>query len=89
MFLWTLAFLFLCACLAAGLPGRALAAYPERTITMIIPFGAGGATDVIGRYIALHLGKRLGQTIIVKNIAGSGGVIGMTEHAAQFPQDHV
>ena len=48
-FLWTLAFLFLCACLAAGLPGRALAAYPERTITMIIPFGAGGATDVIGR----------------------------------------
>ena len=54
-FLWTLAFLFLCSCLAAGLPGRALAAYPERTITMIIPFGAGGATDVIGRYIALHL----------------------------------
>ncbi len=87
-FLWSLAFLFLCACLAAGLPGRALAAYPERTITMIIPFGAGGATDVIGRYIALHLGKRLGQTIIVKNIAGSGGVIGMTELAKSRPDGY-
>lgn len=72
----------------SGTAGRALAAYPERTITMIIPFGAGGATDVIGRYIALHLGKRLGQTIIVKNIAGSGGVIGMTELAKSRPDGY-
>lgn len=87
-FLWTLTVLLLCAGLAALFPARASAAYPERTITMIIPFGAGGATDVIGRYIALHLGKKLGQTIIVKNIAGSGGVIGMTELAESRPDGY-
>ena len=87
-FLWYLS-LFLSASVATLLPGHAAAAaYPERTITMIIPFGAGGATDVIGRYIALHLGKRLGQTIIVKNIAGSGGVIGMTELAGARPDGY-
>lgn len=87
-FLWSLAVLLLCAGLVALSPMRAAAAYPDRTITMIIPFGAGGATDVIGRYIALHLGKKLGQTIIVKNIAGSGGVIGMTELAESRPDGY-
>jgi len=50
--------------------------YPERTITMIVPFAAGGAADVTGRIIAEGMQKHLGQTIVIENVAGAGGSTG-------------
>ncbi len=66
---------------AAALPAVSRAAlagaYPERPITMIVPFGAGGPTDTIARVIAEHLGPALGGTVVVTNIGGAAGSIGV------------
>ena len=50
--------------------------YPTRAITMIIPYGAGGTTDLAGRQLAIALEKQLGQSIIVKNMGGASGSVG-------------
>jgi tripartite-type tricarboxylate transporter receptor subunit TctC len=47
--------------------------YPNRTITMVVPFAAGGPTDVIARIMADHMTRSLGQSIVVENLAGAGG----------------
>jgi tripartite-type tricarboxylate transporter receptor subunit TctC len=49
--------------------------YPTKTVTMLIPFAAGGPTDVIGRVLAQSMSKTLGQTVIVENVTGAGGTI--------------
>jgi tripartite-type tricarboxylate transporter receptor subunit TctC len=62
------------------LPGASVYAdesYPNRPITLIVPFVAGGSTDLIARLIAQHAGAQLGQTIIVENKGGAGGSLGM------------
>lgn len=62
------------------LPGTAAFAedkYPSRPITLIVPFVAGGSTDLIARLIATHAGAQLGQTIVVENKGGAGGSLGM------------
>jgi len=64
------------ACLALTQPLAAVAAFPERPLQMVIPFPAGGATDVLGRLVAAELGNRLGQTVVVENRAGAGTSIG-------------
>lgn len=70
--------LFIAAALAAGLlSGPAFGQdYPNKTITLIVPFPAGGIADSGGRTIAKALGARLGQSVIVDNKAGAGGIIG-------------
>ena len=55
--------------------------YPTRPITMIVPFPAGGPTDVIARTLAEHMKVSLGQNIVVENIAGAGGSIGVSRAA--------
>ncbi len=55
---------------AVTLPATAQDAYPSRNITMIIPFAAGGSSDVIGRVVGEELSKALGQNIIFENVAG-------------------
>jgi len=50
--------------------------YPNRPITMVIPFAAGGPTDVLGRIVAARMGDILGQTIVVENVGGAGGMTG-------------
>lgn len=50
--------------------------YPEKAITLVVPNAAGGAADNLARSIAEELGKRLGQTVIVENVAGASGAIG-------------
>ena len=57
------------------------AAWPNHSIRMIIPFGAGGGTDVIGRLLAQKLTEGLGQTVIVENRPGAGGSLGSAEVA--------
>ncbi|WP_085026362.1 Bug family tripartite tricarboxylate transporter substrate binding protein [Ensifer aridi] len=62
--------------------GAARAEYPERVITLIVPFAAGGAADVTGRIMADAIGKRLGQSVIVENVAGAGGTTGIARGAS-------
>jgi tripartite-type tricarboxylate transporter receptor subunit TctC len=72
---------------AAAMPARAQAqAYPNRPITLIVPFAPGGAVDISARAIADRLGKVLGQTVIVENRAGAGGAIG-SSMVARAPAD--
>lgn len=78
----------LVAGVVAGLAaaGSAFAAYPDRPVTMIVPFAAGGPTDTIARIVAEHMSKTLGQTIIIENVTGAGGTTGSTR-AKQAPAD--
>ena len=60
----------------AAQPAFAQANYPNKTITLIVPFAAGGTTDVIGRVVAEGLQAVLGEPVVVENRAGAGGSIG-------------
>ena len=67
-------------------PNFALAAdYPTRPVTIIVPFAAGGATDVLARIIADPMGKSLGQTVIVEDLTGAAGAIGVAEVRTHRP----
>jgi len=55
---------------------RSQSAYPTRPITLVVPFAAGGSTDVVSRIIAQKMGESLGQQVIVENVAGAGGSTG-------------
>lgn len=66
--------------------GAAAADYPDREITMIVPFGAGGSTDIVGRIAAQGLSDRLGVPVIVDNRGGAGGTVG-TQAAAGMEAD--
>lgn len=69
--------LLLAAALAAVLPCLASAqGYPNKAITMVVPFAAGGPTDTIARIFAAALQQRLGQTVVVENTTGAAGTIG-------------
>ena len=60
--------------------------YPSRPITMIVPFAAGGPTDVIGRLLAQHMGQTLGQNVVVEDVTGAAGTIGVGR-VAHAPPD--
>jgi tripartite-type tricarboxylate transporter receptor subunit TctC len=61
-------------------PGEAQT-YPTRSITMIVPFAAGGPTDVISRIVTGHMAQTLGQSIIIENVVGAGGTTATTRAA--------
>jgi tripartite-type tricarboxylate transporter receptor subunit TctC len=64
------------------------ASFPDRTLTMVIPFAAGGPTDVLGRIMAQAMGDILGQTVIVENIGGAGGMTGGKKVADAKPDGY-
>jgi tripartite-type tricarboxylate transporter receptor subunit TctC len=66
----------------------ALAQYPNRPITVIVPFAAGGPTDVFTRMVGDHMSRTLGQQLIVENVAGAGGTTGMTRVATATPDGY-
>jgi tripartite-type tricarboxylate transporter receptor subunit TctC len=83
-----LLFTLVLASVAAGLGGAAAQVYPSRPITMVVPLGPGGSTDVIGRIVAEGMRARLGQPVIVENTAGAGGTIGVGRVARAAPDGY-
>jgi tripartite-type tricarboxylate transporter receptor subunit TctC len=71
---------------AAALTFTVHAAYPDKPITLVVPFSAGGPSDKIARDLAEALRKPLGQTIVVENVAGAGGTLG-TARMLRAPAD--
>jgi tripartite-type tricarboxylate transporter receptor subunit TctC len=78
------------AVLAASLaaPVSAQAPFPDHPVTLVVPFAAGGPTDVVARMIAIPMGKALGQTVIVENTVGAGGTIGTARVARAAPNGY-
>ncbi|TDK32218.1 tripartite tricarboxylate transporter substrate binding protein [Rhizobium deserti] len=75
-------------CMAGAEPGRAADNYPSKTVTVVVPFAAGGNTDTFGRLVAEELDKRLGQRFIVENKPGAGGNIGLGDLARSKPDGY-
>jgi tripartite-type tricarboxylate transporter receptor subunit TctC len=72
-----------------GLTGQATAQnYPNRPVTMVIPFAAGGPTDVLGRVVAAKMGDALGQQVVVENVTGAGGTTGSKRVADAAPDGY-
>jgi len=83
--------LTLAATVAASLmigTGVSAQTYPERPITLVVPFAAGGSTDVVARVIAQKMGEELGQQIVVENVAGAGGNLGADRVARAEPDGY-
>jgi len=76
------------AALIAFAASASAAEFPDRTITMVIPFAAGGPTDVLGRVMAQRMGEILKQTIIVENVGGAGGMTGGKKVADAKPDGY-
>jgi tripartite-type tricarboxylate transporter receptor subunit TctC len=74
--------------LASTPEARAQAPWPTKPVTLIVPFAAGGNTDVMARIFAEQLGKRLGHNFIVENRAGAGGVTGLNATAKAAPDGY-
>ena len=74
--------------MATGLAGAAAAAYPERPITMIVPWGAGGGTDATARIVASLMEKELGVPVNVVNRTGGSGVVGHSAIATAAPDGY-
>lgn len=83
----SLSVLALAAALALPVSGAG-AAWPERPITMIVPFAAGGPTDVVARIVAEPMSRTLGQQIVIENVAGAGGTTGTTRAAQAAPDGY-
>lgn len=62
--------------------------FPDQTITLVVPFAAGGSTDVVARVIAQKMGSLLGQQIVVENVAGAGGNLGADRVARAEPDGY-
>ena len=76
------------AVLLGAAPAPAQQKYPDRSIRIVVPFNAGGATDVIARVLSVPLGEVLGQTIVIENRAGAGGNLGAAVVARAEPDGY-
>jgi tripartite-type tricarboxylate transporter receptor subunit TctC len=74
--------------LMASAVAHAQSAYPTRTITMLVPFAAGGPTDTVARLVAQSMGNTLKQQIVVENVGGAGGTIGAARAAKANPDGY-
>jgi tripartite-type tricarboxylate transporter receptor subunit TctC len=74
--------------LTATIPAAAQADYPSRPITLIVPFPAGGPSDVVARIVSEHMARTLGRPILVENVLGAGGTIGTLRAARAAADGH-
>jgi len=72
----------------AGVTAASAQTYPNRPITMIIPFAAGGPTDVLGRLVGQRVGEVLAQQVIIENVGGAGGMTGVLRVAQAAPDGY-
>lgn len=79
-----IALLMLCACVTLASAGS----YPARPITLIVPFAAGGPTDTLARSLSQSLSKSLGQTIVIEDVSGAGGSIGVERVVRAAPDGY-
>src|SRR5436305_10766778 len=81
-----------CLVALAGLSAMPLVAqaqsYPVRAITVVVPFPAGGPSDVVARVVTDQMGKILGQSLVIENVGGGGGTIGSARVAAADPDGY-
>ncbi|MET0221512.1 MAG: tripartite tricarboxylate transporter substrate binding protein [Tardiphaga sp.] len=68
---------------------RAQADLPKGPITLVVPFAAGGATDVVSRLVARKLQEQIGTTVLIENVGGAGGVVGATRVARGTPDGSI
>jgi tripartite-type tricarboxylate transporter receptor subunit TctC len=71
-----------------GVPARAQRPYPVRPITMIVPFVAGGPTDVLARILGQNMSQSLGVQVVVENVTGAGGTLGSARVAKAAPDGY-
>jgi tripartite-type tricarboxylate transporter receptor subunit TctC len=75
------------AALLAAVPTQAQQ-YPQRPVTMIVPFAAGGPTDVLARVLGQHMSQTLGQSIVIEDVTGAGGTLGAAKAAKAAPDGY-
>ena len=78
----------LASSLSFGLTSGAFAQYPDRTITVIVPFAAGGTTDVVARIMSEPMSRILKQQVLVENVTGAGGTVGVTRAKNAAPDGY-
>ena len=76
------------AALVSATGGAAAQGWPNRAVTMVVPFAAGGPADTVGRILALHRSDFLNQQVIVENIGGAGGMTGTSRVAKAAPDGY-
>jgi tripartite-type tricarboxylate transporter receptor subunit TctC len=76
------------ATLVYAIAPAAAQTWPNRAVTMVVPFAAGGPADTVGRILALHLADSLNQQVIVENVGGAGGMIGASRVAKAAPDGY-
>src|SRR5436309_9623672 len=74
--------------LAASIAAAAAETFPSRPITMVVPFGAGGPTDALARIVAERMRVALGQPLLVENVTGASGTIGIGRVARATPDGY-
>lgn len=79
---------FAAATMLALTSGAGAQTYPDRTITVVVPFAAGGPTDTVTRLVAEAMSKDLGQQIVVENVGGAGGTLGAARVAKAEPDGY-
>ena len=62
--------------------------YPSRPVTVVVPFAAGGAFDAVARIISVRMGELLGQSLVIENVGGAGGIVGVKRVIAAEPDGY-
>src|SRR5262245_22575598 len=74
--------------LSLALPAAQAQNYPSRAITVVVPFPAGGPSDVVARIVTEHMSKTLGQQMVIENVGGAGGTLGSARVATAAPDGY-